>query len=177
MNQKITHKVICQKVQSKGIERWGFSFRQSGQGKHLIKWCLFRNWSKVTGRVKQRERERRSYKCKSFEAEIVLFMKIIFMCRDTDKKYAYRFQQQFSYYLLLFERFLLVFQFKISATGFNPWVGKIPWRRKWQPLHYSCLENPMDRGAWRTTAHGVRHRHNWATFSLFFWLGELMKVF
>ena len=23
------------------------------------------------------------------------------------------------------------------------------------PLHYSCLENPMDRGAWHTTVHGV----------------------
>ena len=23
------------------------------------------------------------------------------------------------------------------------------------PLKYSCLENPMDRGAWRATAHGV----------------------
>ena len=23
------------------------------------------------------------------------------------------------------------------------------------PLQYSCLENPMDRGAWRTTVHGV----------------------
>ena len=23
------------------------------------------------------------------------------------------------------------------------------------PLHYSCLENPMDRGAWRATLHGV----------------------
>ena len=23
-----------------------------------------------------------------------------------------------------------------------PWVGKIPWRRAWQPLQYSCLENP-----------------------------------
>ena len=23
------------------------------------------------------------------------------------------------------------------------------------PLHYSCLENPMNRGAWRATAHGV----------------------
>ena len=21
-----------------------------------------------------------------------------------------------------------------SARGFNPWVGKIPWRRKWQPV-------------------------------------------
>ena len=33
--------------------------------------------------------------------------------------------------------------------GCNPWVGKIPWRRKWQPTPgYSCLGNPMDRGAW-----------------------------
>ena len=77
------------------------------------------------------------------------------MYRDMDKKSAYGFQQQSSYYLLLFERVLLVFQFKISATGFDPWVGKIPWRRKWQPLHYSCLENPMDRGAWQTATHGV----------------------
>ena len=23
------------------------------------------------------------------------------------------------------------------------------------PLWYSCLENPMDRGAWRATVHGV----------------------
>ena len=24
-----------------------------------------------------------------------------------------------------------------------------------KPLQYSCLENPMDRGAWRATIHGV----------------------
>ena len=23
------------------------------------------------------------------------------------------------------------------------------------PLHYSCLENPMDRGAWQATIHGI----------------------
>ena len=38
--------------------------------------------------------------------------------------------------------------------GFGPWVGKIPWRRAWQPTHF-CPENPMDRGAWRATAHRV----------------------
>ena len=27
------------------------------------------------------------------------------------------------------------------------------------PLQYSCLENPMDRGAWRATVHGVAK--NW----------------
>ena len=25
---------------------------------------------------------------------------------------------------------------------FDPWVRKIPWRREWLPLWYSCLENP-----------------------------------
>ena len=32
-----------------------------------------------------------------------------------------------------------------AEDRFNPWVGKIPWRRKWQPLQNSCLENPMDK--------------------------------
>ena len=39
--------------------------------------------------------------------------------------------------------------------GFNPWVKKIPWRSHGNPLQYSCLENPMDRGAWRATVHRV----------------------
>ena len=30
----------------------------------------------------------------------------------------------------------------------------VPWRRKWQ-LQYSCLGNPMDRGAWQATVHVV----------------------
>ena len=38
---------------------------------------------------------------------------------------------------------------------FNPWVRKILWRRKCNPLQYSCLENPMDRGVWRATVHGL----------------------
>ena len=30
---------------------------------------------------------------------------------------------------------------------FDPWFGKFPWRRTWQPTQYSCLGNPMDKGA------------------------------
>ena len=30
-----------------------------------------------------------------------------------------------------------------------------PWRRKWHLIQFSCLENPMDRGAWQPTGHGV----------------------
>ena len=38
---------------------------------------------------------------------------------------------------------------------FDSWVGKIPWRREWHPLQYSCLETSMDRGAWQATAHRI----------------------
>ena len=49
----------------------------------------------------------------------------------------------------------------VAETIKNPpavqetWVGKIPWRRAWQPPQYSCLENPRDRGAWWAIVHGV----------------------
>ena len=44
---------------------------------------------------------------------------------------------------------------RYRRCGFDPWVGKMPWRRAWQPTPYPCLENSMDRGAWRATVHGV----------------------
>ena len=40
-----------------------------------------------------------------------------------------------------------------KRDGFNPSVGKIPWKRTWQPTLYSCLGNPIDRGAWQATIH------------------------
>ena len=33
--------------------------------------------------------------------------------------------------------------------------GRSPGEGNGDPLQYSCLENPMDRGAWRATVHGV----------------------
>ena len=45
--------------------------------------------------------------------------------------------------------------------GFDLWVGKIPWRRHGNTLQYSCLENPMDRGAWRATVHRVAKSQTW----------------
>ena len=43
---------------------------------------------------------------------------------------------------------------KHTRCGFNPWVGKILWRRKWLPTQYSCLENPMDRETWWVIVQG-----------------------
>ena len=33
--------------------------------------------------------------------------------------------------------------------------GFIPGEGNGNPLQYSCLENPMDRGAWGATGHGI----------------------
>ena len=36
-----------------------------------------------------------------------------------------------------------------------PGLGRSPGEGPGNPLQYSCLENPMDRGAWWATVHGV----------------------
>ena len=35
-----------------------------------------------------------------------------------------------------------------------PWLGRFPGEGNGNPLQYSCLENPMARGAWQATIHG-----------------------
>ena len=40
-------------------------------------------------------------------------------------------------------------------TGSIPGSGRSPGRGNGYPLQYSCLENPMDKGAWWAAAHGV----------------------
>ena len=45
-----------------------------------------------------------------------------------------------------------------------PELGRCPGEGNGNPLQYSCLGNPMDRGAWQATVHGVtRVRHDWVT--------------
>ena len=71
-----------------------------------------------------------------------------------------------------------IFLFVIPSSGFPggtshkepssqcrrliPGPGKIPRNRKSNPLLYSCLENPMEKGAWQVTVHvgSQRVRHN-----------------
>ena len=43
----------------------------------------------------------------------------------------------------------------IRDAGSIPGSGKFPEGGHGNPLQYSCLENPMDRGAWRATVHRV----------------------
>ena len=43
----------------------------------------------------------------------------------------------------------------IRTVGSIPESGRSPGRGHGNPLQYSYLENPMDRGAWRATLHRV----------------------
>ena len=47
--------------------------------------------------------------------------------------------------------------------GSIPRSGRSPGEGNGYRLHYSCLENSMDRGAWRAIIHGVAKRHDWVT--------------
>jgi len=45
--------------------------------------------------------------------------------------------------------------YNAGDPGSIPGSGRSPGEGNGNPLQYSCLENPMDRGAWWATVHGV----------------------
>ena len=40
-------------------------------------------------------------------------------------------------------------------VGSIPGLGRSPGERNGNLFHYSCLGNPVDRGAWQATVHGI----------------------
>ena len=46
----------------------------------------------------------------------------------------------------------------VRDAGPFPGSGRSSGREYGNPLQYSCLENPTDRGAWRATVHGAAKR-------------------
>ena len=42
-----------------------------------------------------------------------------------------------------------------GELGLNPGLGRFPGEENVNPLQYSCLGNPVDRGAWRAAVHRV----------------------
>ena len=54
--------------------------------------------------------------------------------------------------------------------GFIPGWGRSPGGGLANPLQYSCLENPMDRGAWRATVHGVKELVTTERLTAYFFL-------
>ena len=49
----------------------------------------------------------------------------------------------------------------VGDLGSIPGLGRSPGKGNGNPLQYSCLENSMDRGAWRATVHGVTKSRTW----------------
>ena len=49
----------------------------------------------------------------------------------------------------------------VRESGSIPGSGRSPGGRHGKPFQYSCLENPMDRGVWWVTVHGVAKSWTW----------------
>ena len=45
--------------------------------------------------------------------------------------------------------------YNAGDPGWIPGLGRSPEEGNGNPLQDYCLENPMDRGAWQATAHGI----------------------
>jgi len=43
----------------------------------------------------------------------------------------------------------------VDITGSVSGLRRSPGEGNWQPFQFSCLGNPMDRGVWQATVHGV----------------------
>ena len=56
------------------------------------------------------------------------------------------------------------FDCNAGDSSLIPGLGRSPGEGNGNPLQYSCLENPRDRGTWQATVHGViRVGHDLAT--------------
>ena len=53
----------------------------------------------------------------------------------------------------------------VRDTGPVPGSGRSPGGGNGNPLQYSCLENPMDRGAWQDTVHGTKSQTQLNTYT------------
>ena len=67
---------------------------------------------------------------------------------------------------------LVVKNLHVNAGGIRdpaliPGSGRSPEEGKGYPLRHSCLENPMDKGTWRATVHGVAKSWTWLSTHAF----------
>ena len=60
--------------------------------------------------------------------------------------------------------------YNVGDLGSIPGLGRSPGEGNGNPLQFSGLENPLDRGAWRATVRGVRVGHDWTTLTLLHFL-------
>ena len=64
----------------------------------------------------------------------------------------------------------------VGDLSLIPGSGRSPGEGNGNALQYSCLESPMDRGAWKATVHGVaKSRTQLSNFTLTFYFHALEK--
>ena len=59
---------------------------------------------------------------------------------------------------------VLVIKNPHAIAGDMGWIsglGRFPGEGNGNPLQYSCLDNPMDRGPWWATVHGIAESRTW----------------
>ena len=59
------------------------------------------------------------------------------------------------------------FAFNMGDLSLIPGLGRYPGEGNGKPLLYSCLENPIYRGAWQATVHGGLKESDMTDFTLF----------
>ena len=59
-----------------------------------------------------------------------------------------------------------------SITG----LGRTPGKGNGNSLQYSCLGNPMDRGAWQATVHGITKELDYVYLSVYIWRIDTLKL-
>ena len=64
----------------------------------------------------------------------------------------------------------------ISGVGLIPGSGRFPEGGHGNPLQYSCLENPLDRGGWQAAVRMVRYTGWLNTCSVIVWKGKTTGV-
>ena len=57
----------------------------------------------------------------------------------------------------------------VGDPGSIPGSGRCPGEGNGNPLQHSCLENPMDGGAWQATVHGVAKSWTWLSDNRWKW--------
>ena len=66
---------------------------------------------------------------------------------------------------------------KAGEVDLIPGLGRSPEEGNGNPLQYTCLENPMDRGACRATIHGVTKSQTQLSDFHFHFLNKSKKIF
>ena len=69
--------------------------------------------------------------------------------------------------------------YNVGDPGSIPGLGRSPGEGNGNPLQYSCLENPMDGGAWLATVHGVaKSRTQLSDFTMYvYYIFEILKMY